>query len=81
MPFAFGRLYRGRPRADDHARDGDVVLLPEPTRCLVAIREIGAEARGEAQLRGIAESVALYTVGTDLDERSTSRRKTLITDA
>jgi adenylate cyclase len=60
---------------------GDVVLLTEATRGLIKIRESGVEARGEAELRGIAEPVALYSVATDLDERSTLRRKTLITDA
>jgi class 3 adenylate cyclase len=49
--------------------------------CLMKMRESGAEARGEAELRGIAEPVALYSVATDLDERSTLRRKSLITDA
>jgi adenylate cyclase len=60
---------------------GDVVLLTEATRCLLNIRESGVYARGEAELRGIAEPVALYSVATDLDERSTLRRKSLITDA
>jgi adenylate cyclase len=60
---------------------GDVVLLTEATRCLMKMRESGVEARGEAELRGIAVPVALYTVATDLDERSTLRRKSLITDA
>jgi adenylate cyclase len=60
---------------------GDVVLFTEATRRLTKMRESGEEARGEAELRGIAEPVALYTVATDLDERSTLRRKSLITDA
>jgi adenylate cyclase len=60
---------------------GDVVLLTEATRRLMKMRESGVEARGEAELRGIAEPVALYSVATDLDERSTLRRKSLITDA
>jgi adenylate cyclase len=60
---------------------GDVVLLTEATRCLTNMRESGVYARGESELRGIAEPVALYTVATDLDERSTLRRKSLITDA
>ena len=38
-------------------------------------------ARGEAQLRGIAEPVALYALASDLDERSTLPKTTLITDA
>jgi adenylate cyclase len=63
---------------------GDVALFTEATRCLInmkEMRESGVYARGEAELRGIAEPVALYSVATDLDERSTLRRKSLITDA
>jgi adenylate cyclase len=60
---------------------GDVVLLTEATRCLMKMRESGVYARGEAELRGIASPVALYSVSTELDERSTLRRKSLITDA
>jgi class 3 adenylate cyclase len=59
---------------------GDVILLTEATRGLLKLRESGAEPRGEAELRGIAEPVALYSVASDLDERSTSRKKSLITD-
>jgi adenylate cyclase len=59
---------------------GDVILLTEATRCLLKMRESGVEARGEAELRGIAEPVALYSMATDLDERSTHRKKSLITD-
>jgi adenylate cyclase len=60
---------------------GDVVLFTEATRCLANLRETGVYARGEAELRGISEPVALYSLATDLDERSTLRRKSLITDA
>jgi adenylate cyclase len=60
---------------------GDVVLLSQATRALLKMRESGVEARGEAELRGIAEPVPLYRVATDLDERSTLRKKSLITDA
>jgi class 3 adenylate cyclase len=60
---------------------GDVILFTEATRCLLSEKESGVEARGEAQLRGIAEPVALYSPASDLDERSTLSKKTLITDA
>jgi adenylate cyclase len=60
---------------------GDVALLTEATFCLSKMRESGVEPQGEAELRGIAQPVALYRVATDLDERSTLRRKSLITDA
>jgi class 3 adenylate cyclase len=60
---------------------GDVVLFTEATRCLLKTRKTGVYAEGEAELRVIAEPVALYSVATDLDERSTPRRKSLITDA
>jgi class 3 adenylate cyclase len=58
-----------------------VILLTEATRCLLEQGESGVEARGEAQLRGIAEPVALYSPASDLDERSSPSKKTLITDA
>jgi adenylate cyclase len=60
---------------------GDVILFTEATRSLLNEKESGVEARGEAQLRGIAEPVALYSPASDLDERSTLSKKTLITDA
>jgi class 3 adenylate cyclase len=60
---------------------GDQILLTEATRCLLSEKESGVEARGEAQLRGIAEPIALYSPASDVDERSTLSKKTLITDA
>jgi adenylate cyclase len=60
---------------------GDIVLLTQATHCLLEMRDTGVYARGEAELRGIAEPVALYGLATDLDERTTRRRKSLITDA
>jgi adenylate cyclase len=60
---------------------GDIALLTAPTLRLMKMRESGVEPQGEAELRGIAQPVALYRVATDLDERSTLRRKSLITDA
>ena len=60
---------------------GDAILLTEATRCLLEVRDSGVEARGEAELRGITGPVALYAVATDLDKRSTLRKKSLITDA
>jgi adenylate cyclase len=60
---------------------GVVVLFTEATRCLLNEQNAGVEAQGEAQLRGIAEPVPLYSVASDLDERSTARTKSLITDA
>jgi adenylate cyclase len=60
---------------------GCAVLLTEATRRLLKERDSGVEPQGEAELRGIADPVALYSVATDLDERSTRRKKSLITDA
>ena len=60
---------------------GDVILLTEATRCLLDPKESGVEARGESQLRGIAEPIALYSPASDLDERSTLSKRSLITDA
>jgi adenylate cyclase len=60
---------------------GDVVLLTEATRCLLEDEESGVEAQGEAQLRGIADSVPLYALHRGLDKRSIRPKKTLITDA
>ena len=45
------------------------------------MKDSGVYAKGEAQLRGIADPVQLYSTSTALDERSTLRRKSLITDA
>jgi adenylate cyclase len=63
------------------SENGEVILLTEATRCLLKRQDAGVEARGEAQLRGIAQPVALYSVATELDERSTLHKKSLITDA
>jgi adenylate cyclase len=60
---------------------GCVALLTEATRRLLEERDSGVEPQGEAELRGIAEPVALYSVATDLDERTTRRKNSLITDA
>jgi adenylate cyclase len=69
-------------RVEDITREtGDAILLTEATRCLLEDKESGVEPRGEAQLRGIAEPVALYSPAPHLDERSTLSKKTLITDA
>jgi adenylate cyclase len=69
-------------RAEAITREtGDEILLTEATHCLLSEKESGVEARGEAQLRGIAEPVALYSPASELDERSTLSKKTLITDA
>ena len=69
-------------RVEAHTREtGDAVLLTEATRCLLQEAESGVIARGEAELRGIADPVPLYALAGDLDERSTLSKKTLITDA
>jgi adenylate cyclase len=83
LEFAvIGEPVNAAARLEAATRDmGEVILLTEATRCLLETIESGVEARGEAQLRGIAEPVALYSVSTDLDERSTPRKKSLITDA
>jgi adenylate cyclase len=60
---------------------GDAILLTEATHCLLDEKESGVEVRGEAQLRGITGPVALYAAATHLDERTTLRKKSLITDA
>jgi adenylate cyclase len=60
---------------------GDSILLTQATRSLLEMRETGVYARGEAELRGIARPVVLYALATDMDERTTLRRKSLITDA
>jgi adenylate cyclase len=60
---------------------GAVVLLTEATQGRIKMRDSGVEARGEAELRGITEPVALYTIPTALDERSILWRESLITDA
>jgi adenylate cyclase len=60
---------------------GVVILCTEATRCLLREPNAGVERQGEAQLRGIADPVPLYSVVSDLDERSTTRTKSLITDA
>jgi adenylate cyclase len=60
---------------------GDQVLLTEATRSLLKMRDSGVERKGEAELRGIAVPVSLYALVSDLDERLTGRKKTLITDA
>jgi adenylate cyclase len=60
---------------------GDTVLMTEATEYLIRGTESGVEPRGEAQLKGIVEPVALYALATDLDERSTRPKKTLIPEA
>jgi adenylate cyclase len=60
---------------------GDAVLLTEATRRLLKDAKSGVEPKGKAELRGIADPVALYAAAIDLDERSTRRKKSLITDA
>jgi adenylate cyclase len=60
---------------------GAVILLTEATLSAINMRESGVYAKGEAELRGIAEPVRLYSTATALDERTTLRRKSLITDA
>jgi hypothetical protein len=57
------------------------VLLTEATLSAMNMRDGGVYAQGESQLRGIAEPVPLYSTATALDERSTLRRKSLITDS
>jgi adenylate cyclase len=69
-------------RVQAHTREiGAVVLLTEATLSMRKMRDSGVYAKGEAELRGIAEPVLLYSTATALDERSTLRRKSLITDA
>jgi adenylate cyclase len=69
-------------RVQAHTREiGAVVLLTEATLSAMNMRDSGVYAKGEAELRGIAEPVRLYSTSTALDERSTLRRKSLITDA
>jgi class 3 adenylate cyclase len=69
-------------RVQAHMREiGAVVLLAEATLSAMNMRDSGVYAKGEAELKGIAEPVRLYSTSTALDERSTLRRKSLITDA
>jgi adenylate cyclase len=69
-------------RVQAHTREiGPVVLLTEATVGAMNVRNTGVYAQGEAELRGIADPVRLYSTATALDERSTLRRKSLITDA
>ena len=50
---------------------GDAVLLTEATRRLLdQTPRAGVEARGEAELRGIAEPVPLYALDTELGRTS-----------
>jgi hypothetical protein len=60
---------------------GPFVVLTEDRLRATLMRESGVYAKGEAELRGIADRVRLYSTSTALDERSTLRRKSLITDA
>jgi class 3 adenylate cyclase len=60
---------------------GDAVLLTEATRSLLRHAVSGAEARGEAKLRGIASPVCVYALETSVDDRPTCPTGTLITDA
>jgi adenylate cyclase len=59
---------------------GAVVLLTEAALSAMNMRDSGVYAKGEAELRGIADPVRLYSTSTALDERSTLRRNSLITD-
>jgi adenylate cyclase len=69
-------------RVQAHTREiGAVVLLSEATLSAMNMRDSGVYAKGEAELRGIADPVRLYSTSTALDERSTLRRKSLITEA
>ena len=69
-------------RVQAHTREiGAVVLLTEATLSAMNMRDSGVYAKGKAELRGIAYPVRLYSTSTALDERSTLRRKSLITDA
>jgi adenylate cyclase len=69
-------------RVESMTRDtGDAVLLTEATRSLLGDAVTGAEPRGEAELRGIAEPVSLFALDTRLDDRPTRPQTTLITDA
>jgi adenylate cyclase len=60
---------------------GDAVLLTEAIRRLQRDTLSGAEARGEAKLRGISVPVPVYAVDTSMDDRPTRPTKSLITDA
>ena len=69
-------------RVQAHTREiGAIVLLTDATIGAMNMRDSGVYAKGEAQLRGIADPVRLYSTSIALDERSTLRRKSLITDA
>jgi adenylate cyclase len=69
-------------RVQAHTREiGAILLLTEPTFRAMMMRDSGVYAKGKAELRGIADPVRLYSTATALDERSTLRRKSLITDA
>ena len=81
MPSLLGRLYRTRGAKYCVLDLGDVLLLTEATLSAMKIRSSGVYARCEAELRGITKPVRLYSTDTALDERSTLRRKSLITDA
>lgn len=56
-------------------------VLTEATLRAMKMRDSGVYAKREAELRGIADPVRLYSTDPALDERSTLRRKSLITDA
>jgi adenylate cyclase len=50
-------------------RTGDTVLLTEATRCLLTDPTIGVEERGELELKGKSEPVALYAPRVDRPPR------------
>ena len=71
----------GGPCTGSYARNRGRGALTEATARAMNVRNSGVYAQGEAELRGIADPVRLYSTATALDERSTLWRKSLITDA
>jgi adenylate cyclase len=60
---------------------GDVALLTEATRCLLAAGTDGLESRGKIELKGKSEPVPVYALPVSLDGRSTPRGPRLTAEA
>src|SRR4051794_20672639 len=60
---------------------GDTLLITEATRCLLERSTAELEPRGEIELKGKSEPVALYACADSLDERSISRQARLTAEA
>ncbi|MFL5866822.1 MAG: adenylate/guanylate cyclase domain-containing protein [Thermoleophilaceae bacterium] len=60
---------------------GDTILITEATRCLLESFDGEVEPRGEIELKGKSEPVALYSCPISLDERSMPRQAGLTAEA